>query len=275
MKKLMALLAEAGDGDGGGGGAPAGGSPEGGQDDKPKDGELVPKTQFIAALNNAERKREAEVSGLRAEIDDLRAQVKAKPADQPKRITRAELNAAVTAGQITQEQADQHWEQQILQDAETRAHRVALETSSAERRKELVDSQIARYTSVAPEILDDAHETRQRIRSEFNTLVQLGGDPRDVATQLNAIRAVLGPIDRLEQSRSGRPQYEPHRETGGAGGGGPERKVASKFVDQLNAEAKRHYEKGIEQGRYKDWEAVEAELKYAKPAVRQRLGIAV
>ena len=275
MQRRYALLAEADDGDGGGGGAPAGGSPEGGQDNKPGDGEFVPKTQFIAALNSAERKREAEVSGLQSRLAELEAQVKAKPAEQPKRYTRAELTAAVDAGQISQAQADAQYEAQVNLDAETRAERVALDTVSAVERKRFVDSDIARYKAAAPEILDDAHETRQRVKVEFNALVALGDDPRDVATQLKAIRAVLGPIDRLEKARSGRFQHESHRETGGGSGGGDGGKPRNgKLSDQLNAEGRKYYEKGIEQGRYKDWAAVEDELKYAKPATRQRLGIA-
>jgi len=274
MQKLKALLAEASDGDGVGGGATGGGSPKGGLDGKPKDdGEFVPKTQFIAALNSAERKREAEVAALQGRLAELEAQVKAKPADQPKRYTRVELNAAVAEGKISQEQADAEMDRQTSENVETKAHRVALDTITAVERKKHVDSEVARYKSVAPEILDDAHETRQRIKEEFGALVELGDDPRDVATQLKAIRAVLGPVARLEQARGGRSQHETHRETGG-GGAGPERVKTGKLADQLNAEGRKHYEKGIESGRYKDWAAVEDELKYARPATRQRLGIA-
>jgi hypothetical protein len=274
MQNLMALLAEADGGDGAGGGAPGGGSPEGGQDDKPKDGEFVPKTQFIAALNSAERKREAEVATLRAELAELGAQVKAKPTDQPKRLNRADLKAAVEAGQISQDQADAEIDRQHSEDAENRAHRVALETVSAVERKRLVDSEVARYKAVAPEILDDAHDTRKSIREAFSGFVELGDDPRDVVTQLKAIRSVLGPIGRLEKARSGTAQHETHRETGGSSGGDQQKPKNGKLVDQLNAGSKAHYEDGIKRGRYKDWAAVEDELKYASTAVRQRLGIA-
>lgn len=273
MQRRYALLAEADDGDGGGDGATAGGSPKGGQDGA-GDGETVPKTQFIAALKSAERKREEEVSRLQAQIDGLAAQVKAKPADAPKRYTRAQLNAAVAASEITQEQADAEIERQIREDARADGQRAAVETITAVERKKLVDSDIARYKAAAPEILDDAHETRGKIREEYQALIALGDDPKDVATQLKAIRAVLGPIDRLERSRSGRTQHETHRETGGGGGPAAGRQKTGKLSDQLNAEGREHYEKGIKQGRYKDWADVEAELKYAKPATRQRLGIA-
>jgi len=274
MQNLMALLAEADDGDGAGGGAPGGGSPEGGQDDKPKDGEFVPKTQFIAALNSAERKREAEVASLQGRLQELEAQVKAKPDDQPKRLNRADLRAAVEAGQISQDQADGEIDRQNREDAENRAHRVALETVSAAKRTELINSEVARYKAAAPEILDDAHDTRKSIRGAFSGLVELGDDPRDVATQLKAIRSVLGPIDRLEKARSGTAQHVTHQEFGGGSGGDQGKPKTGKLTEQLNAGSRAHYEDGIKRGRYKDWAAVEDELKYASPAVRQRLGIA-
>lgn len=273
MRNHFALLAEAEDGDGGGGGAPAGGSPEGGQDNQPGDGETVSKKQFLAALKSAEEKRERETSALKAQLDEVLAQVKAKPAETPKRFTRAELKAAVEAGQISQEQADAQIEAQFQQDAETRAHRVALDTISAVDRKRLVDSEIARYKTAAPEILDDDHDTRKSIKQQFTGLVELGDDPKDVATQLKAIRAVLGPIERLERSRGGRNEHETHRETGGAGSGGGRQTTGKKLADQLSAATRQDYQRKIDSGVYKDWDEVEGELKYAKPSVRQRLGI--
>ncbi len=277
MRNQFALLADgAGDGtEGGGGGAPAGGSPNGGQDGSQDDGETISKTQFIAALNSAERKREAEVAALRAEMEGLKAQVKAKPADAPKRYSRADLNAAVEAGQITQAQADAQWEAQVHEDAETRAERVALAVVSGNDRKKLVDSELARYTAVAPEILDDSHDARKDIKAAFKSLVELGDDPKDVATQLKAVRSVMGPIDRLERSRGGRSQHEHHRETGGgSGGSGSGQRKTGKLVDQLTQEAREHYENQIKRGHVKDWAAVEDELKYASPGVKRRLGIA-
>ena len=271
MQRRYALLAEADDGDGGGDGAPAGGSPKGGQDDLPGDGGTVPKKQFIAALHNATRKTEA----LEAELAELKAQVKAKPAEAPKRYSRMELNAAVAAGTITQEQADAQIEAQIHGDAETTAQRTALNTITSVERNRHVASEIARYSTIAPEILEEGNDTRARIQQEYTYLTGTLGDRAGADTQLKAIRAVLGPVDQVERSRGGRSQHESHRETGGAGGsaGGGKQKTG-KLADQLNAAARSHYEDGIKQGRYKDWAAVEDELKYAKPAVRQRLGIA-
>ena len=271
MKNLMALMAEAGDGDGGGGGAPAGGSPEGGQDDKLKDGETVPRTQLIAALNSAERKYESQLATMRAEFDaKLEAQIKAKPADSPKRYTRVELNAAVEAGQVSRDQADAELDRQAREEVS----RVALETVNAAEGKRFIDSEIARYKAVAPEILDDAHDTRKKIREEFAALVKVGDDPNNVVTQWKAIRSVLGSVDRLEKARSGIEQHEFHRETGG-GGGGREGGGKPAFEATLTQRERAHYQRLITSGTYKDWAEVEAEMKYAKPAIRRKQGATV
>lgn len=264
--KRFALFAEAGDGDGGGDGAPAGGSPEGGQDSQPGGGgdKQIPESRLRAAL--AQQKRE-----LLAEFEAKLAAAPKGSQDTARTYTRAELSSLVDSGQITQAQADQQWDAQ----ADERASRVALETVSQVERKKLVDSEIARYTAVAPEVLEDGHATRKDIQSAYNGLLELG-QPKNVATQLMAIRQVLGPVDRLERSRNGRNQHDTHRETGGggAGNGGGARTNTGKLVDRLNADAKREYEKRIDRGIYKDWDAVESELKYASAGTRQRLGIA-
>lgn len=268
MLKRYALYAEAGDGDGAGGGAPGGGSPEGGPG---KDGgeKQVPESRLRAALRDQEQR-------LTAAFEAKLAELKAAPkSDPPKRYTKAQLSAAVEAGQITQEQADQTWEAQVQQDAMASAERVALETVSAAERQRHINAELNRYLAAAPEIGPGSDDpVRQRIQDEYNYLVKTLGDEPNVTTQLKAVRAVLGPIERLEKSRSGRDQRESHRETGGEGGGGGEPRKTGKLADRLHADARRHYEKQIESGRYKDWSEVEAELKYASPGTRQRLGIA-
>lgn len=250
-----------------GNGAPEGGSPEGGHDKQPKDGEFVPKTQFIAALNSAERKYESKLSALQAEIAELKGAAKAPPSVLPKRYTRAELNAAVEARQITQDQADAEMDRQIRDDARAEAARVANVTVTTAQRQERIDREIARYKAVAPEILDDDHDTRARIKEEFNYLIGLGDSSKDVQTQLKAIRAVLGPIESLEQSRSGRSSHDPHRESGGGSSGGKTR--TKSFSDTLDARTRGHYERLIQLGTYKDWAEVEEERKFVRQTRRR------
>lgn len=273
MKQHFALYAPVNDD-----GSDVGGGAPGGEDEvnkvKPKDDEVVPKTQFIAAINSANQKYNA----LEAKFNELQAAVAAKPApvERPKRYTRAELNALVENRQITQEQADTQMDFQTREDAKAEAKRVATETVTAAQQKDRVDTEIARYKAVAPEILDDAHETRQRIKDEFAALIELGDDPRKLSTQLKAIRAVLGPVEKLERARNGKPAFESHREYGGserADPGGRKKKGDGTLTyDDLSPREKAHYDKGIQSGLYKDKAAVNAELAFAKPHIRQKYG---
>ncbi len=223
--------------------------------------DVVPKTQFIAAINSQNTKHANEMAALRAEMD-AKIAAAAKPVEGPKTYTRAELNALVESRAITQDQADSQMDLQIREGARAEAARVATDTVTAVSRKERVDGEIARYTVVAPEVLDETHDTRARIKEEYKFLIELG-DKASVETQLKAIRSVLGPIDKLERARNGRPSHEPHREDGG---GGVERKpkASDGTYDGLSAREKAHYDKLITNGIYKDKAAVNAELKFRK-----------
>lgn len=261
--KLEALYApEYGDAAGGAGG---GASSEGeGKGKKPEDGEeTVPVKQLRAALSNQERKHQEEMAAVRAEIEALKT---AKPADPPKRYTRAELRAAVEAQQITQDQADEQMDLQIREEAKAEARREAHSTVAAEQRKERVGTEMSRYKTVAPEILEDG-DTRAKIMEEYQYFRNLG-DPKTIETELKAIRMVLGPVDRLERARSGRASHESHRETGD--GAGHSERPAKKFADTLSPELRERYSGLIQKGIYKDWAEVEAERKFARPPVRRR-----
>ena len=127
--------------------------------------------------------------------------------------------------------------------------------------------------------MDEGSELRDKIKAEFNYLVRDLGEPGTgpdlIKTQLKAIRAVLGPLDKLEKASSARRAQESHEE-GGSGGGKPNNPgggSSKKLVDHLKGEAKDYYANLVKKGVYKDWDAVEKELKYARPSVRQRLGL--
>lgn len=233
--------------------------------------EVVPKRQLIAAVNSAERKTEAEkarADALQAQLNEMLA---GKKGDQPKQYTRGELNAAVQSGQITQEAADQVWEDQIVARAEARATQVSLENVVRAQRKERVDSDISRYTALEPDILVEGSEIRNKVAKEFKFFIDLG-DPRTPDTELKAIRAALGPIDQLELAKSGTSHYDTHRETGDSGGSG---RKAKKFEDMLSPRERAYYQKGIDSKRYKDWDEVKKEVSFANPNTRRKHGVAV
>lgn len=258
MRNSFALFApEEGDaGDGASGG--------GNDQDKPKD-DVVPKAQFLAALKSANEKYAA----LEARLDAVVARAEPKVVE-PRRYSRAELNAMVAAGTATQDAADAQMDLQLREDAKAEATRVSTEIISQAQRKSLVDSEIAKYRVLAPEIMDDAHETRDRIKEEFQYLLGLGDSP-SVETQLKAIRAVLGPLDRLERARSGKRDIESHQDTGGGSG----TKTPKTLMDTLSTREKDYYGDMIKKGQYKDWKAVEEELKFARPDIRRKAGARV
>ncbi len=229
--------------------------------------EVVPKKQFLAAIKSANEKYAA----LEAKLDAAIA-AGSKKADLPKQYTRAELKAAVEGGQITQDAADQVWDDQIQARADARAAAVSTEIVTRAKLKERVDSDIGRYVALEPDVLIPGSEIRDKVAKEFNYFVSLG-DPKTPETELKAMRAALGPIDQLELARSGITQHDTHRETGGGGPGGkPKGDKENPLVAKLTTRQREYYEGQIKAGQYKNWKDVEATLKFADPATRPSLG---
>jgi hypothetical protein len=254
-----------------GNGAPSGGPQDGGSenDDKP-----ITAKQLKAALESQKRHYEGQLAGQRAEFEAFKEGVGKQtpaPADKPTVYTKAQLKAAVDAGSITQEQADDQWERQREAELTARAETVALEAVSRQTTQERITSDLSEYKRLKPEIMDPGSETRAKIADEYKYLVETGS-AKSVATELAAIRAVLGPLDKLKNASKARRAPE-HEEQGGSGGEGKTQKTGNALVDKLDTRWRDHYDKGIKQGRYKDWKEVETELKHAPPQTRARMGL--
>ena len=259
-----------------GNGAPSGGSPEGGSDNDALDEKF--EKRIKAALASQRQRYEEQIGQVRAEFDAYKAGAGSKKQDdQPVRYTRAQLKSAVDAGQITQEQADDRWAAQVREETLEEAQRTALDVVDRQQKKGQIDSDLSAYKRLKPEIMEQGSETRTKIADEYNYLVSIG-QPKSVATELAAIRAVLGPLDKLERAANSRRAADPHQDGGSGGGDSGKPKGGAggngkKLVDHLKGDAKEFYERGIKAGRYKDWDGVEAELKYASPSVKRRLGL--
>jgi hypothetical protein len=237
------------------------------QDDKKKDKkESVPLSQFLAAIESANQKN----ARLEAQIEELK---KEKPIETTKRYTRTDLNAAVAAGQITEVQADELYANQVREDTKKEVTQEVLSVVQAQATQERIVTDLAEYKRLAPEILDDSSDVRKKIVEEFNDLV-LAGLPKNLATERAAIRAVLGPLEKLKVARSARRDDESYEETGSGGGGGGNRTPKS-LKDTLTPREKDYYEGMIKKGMYPDWKAVESELSFARPEVRRKAGARV
>lgn len=254
----------------GGSGAPSGGPPEGGSenDDKP-----ITARQLKAALASQKRAFDEQIAAKDRELQAFKEGVGAREPALPKVFTRADLKAAVDAGQVTQAAADELWDQQERSRNDARAAEVARATVAGEMTKERIDQEIESYKRLKPEIMDHGSETREKIQAEFNYLVSVQGmkgqGPEALKTQHAAIRAVLGPLDKLENAAKARRAPEGEQQSGGGGGkpAGGQGNGKTPLVNKLSQRQREHYDKGIKSGRYKDWNEVEAELKFAPTRV--------
>lgn len=230
-----------------------------------KAGRTIPIEAFNARINDlrGELTRERQA---REAAERLVAETQRKAAE-PRPLTRAQLNAAVEAGQITQQAADTAWDRQVLETAGTIAEERAGRVVEQREKEAVVNAELAQFQTLVPAAWEEGSRERQRVAKEYKALVALGL-PATKATELAALRAAFGDPEAIRTSRStGRSgPGDTFQETGGAGGGegegGGETDGAPKG---LKAESKARYERLIQQGVYADWTAVKAELKYAKP----------
>ena len=252
-----------------GSGAPGGGSSkDGSENDDALDDKF--ERRIKAALASQKAHHDREMQSVRAEFDAFKAGAtsgkKDDSAQAPKRYTQAELKAAVDANQITTEQSNEIWAKQVKAEATEEAIAAADEHVTRKQAQESIDADLAKYKRLAPEILDSSSKERTEIVARYRKMVK-NGLPSTLATELAAIEAVMGPLEKLERARSATRRQE-HDEQSGSGGEDGKKLTGNKLVDALDPRKKEHYQKGIAAGRYKDWKEVEAELKYARPRAR-------
>jgi hypothetical protein len=234
-----------------------------------EDGSFIPKERFNDAVKTERNKASEREAQLLAENAALKATQTTRAAPEAeKRFSKSELNVAVKAFQITEEQSDEIWAKQIREDATREAEDRILGRLKMERSQERVSADINEYKRLAPEILDVNSDVRKKIAAEYGYLTGIG-QPGNVATELAAIRAVLGSVDRLKLAKSSHSDDESHQETGGYQIGGS-KSQAKTVVDGLSTREKDYYDGMIKKGMYKNWNEVEAELKFSSSDVRRK-----
>lgn len=242
---------------------------------KDDDGEeQVPRSRLVAALKDQEARLSGQITALRDEL----AKSKEKPADKPQAVSRADLLAAVDEGKMSLAQADQVWEKQITDRATQQATAAASQEASHREAKGRIDDELRRYKEAIPAAWRDGSDERSKVVDEYRHLVSIGM-PDATQTELAALRAVYGPIEKIQKSRS-QSQRAVEAEEQSGGGGDTDDATRGKgsnyaLVKTLSAREKEHYDAQIKAKRYKDWSEVEAELKYANQATRRRMGAKV
>lgn len=189
-------------------------------------------SQIHSLKSDLEQEREARIR--------LEEQLKNRSA--PPKLTKAALREAVAVGEMTQEQADDAWEQQLRRDIT--AEVVSSVTSATSQQQTLteVTAELDRYKSAAPDLMVEGSELRTQVKAKFARLVKLGS-PATRSTELAAVEAVLGSIERVEQGAKGRPMHQHQQESGG--GGRPDSGGAKKSLLEQAPERYRQYYEGL------------------------------
>jgi hypothetical protein len=240
-------------------------------DGKQGDKRTVP----LAALESETSRRQA----AEVEAAELRGQLTAHatapaPVETLKVVSEAELDTAVREGRMTESEAStiREGQKEVALDSKIAGAVATAVTTQAAVTE--VGSEIDRYKGAVPDIMEKGTEGYKKLTTAFTELVKLGM-PSNRATELAAARQVYGPIDALEAVGEAHDR-DTHQETGGRappgnGGGEPlQGKPAG-----MSADEDRFYQRQIDSGIYKDWDAVGAELKFANAALRKKHGATI
>ena len=207
----------------------------------------IPKVRFNEVIGKVHGLEQTLQQEREARIR-LEEQLKARAPDKPERYTKQQLREMVATGQMTQDQADDTWDAQreaeITEKVMGAVKSTSVETATLTR----VNSDLARYKELAPDILVEGSETRQAVAERYQYLLSIGA-PRGAATELAAANAVLGPVEALERKAKGRTVTQSHEESGGGGKGNDGGKGGKKsLLDQAPERYKSHYENMIAKG---------------------------
>ena len=226
--------------------------------------ESPPSEEPRVPLSRAERMAENAAAKAREETEArLKAEfaTRAETPKEPKTWTRAELAQLVDNGDINQAQADELMDRQHEFQVKRQIHETVTQGLTQQSRQTRIESQIDRYKELVPDVADES-DTRRRVAAEYRYLVDDLGDPEGHATELKALRAVLGPLEKLQAPRRPAPAHE---ETNGEGGG---ESSPEGFPKDMPRKHRDYYQKMLDDGFYKDMDAVEAEWAKASPKVR-------
>ena len=215
----------------------------------PKDGSWVP----VERLKDVSRKLKETRAELAAERQKAGSTIQ-----PPKTWSLNELNAEVGAGRMTQDAANQVWEDQIVERAAGKVRAV----STIESRTQTQAEELAEYQRLIPDLEDPASPEFVKVEKEYQHYLNHLGMPDSSGTMLVAARAVLGPIEAIRAGKAATVKGgEAYRETG-SGPGGSGRTPTT--LEGLTPRQKDHYRRAIENGAYRDWDAVAEELKGPK-----------
>jgi hypothetical protein len=239
----------------------------------PKEGDWIPKVRFDEATSKLEAENRRLGTTIQQEreerirLEERLNNLESQPAQQPKqKYTRKQLRQAVDAGTITQDDMDDILENQLRQEIQGEIRSTVTTASSEISRDNLVDTEIRRYKELVPNVLVQGSEERNRVEGEFRYLTGVGQDERSKTTELAALRAALGPVEKLRKTSELTPdRRETHQDVGGGGDEPPAPDAGHAVLKKLNNDQKTYYKRQIDKGIYKDWDQVAKEMEYHTP----------
>ena len=239
----------------------------------------IPKERFDEATNKLQKKNEAlsnDLANLQGQFSVFQQTQNAQsPSETPVTYTRAQLRAYVDDEKLTQEEADEYWDAQteLAQDRKFAAFRQEVNSNTNDKLStQSVSAKVDEYIKILPDLSDEGSDNRTKVKGEYDSLVKTLGRPKpgtdqELKLQLSALERSFGPTEKLkEKLKSSDEDHETMESLGGGEGSENESdKVPAKgALKNLSAEQKTYYQKGIENGRYKDWDDVKSELEYTR-----------
>lgn len=182
--------------------------------------------------------------------------------NEVKDYTLTELDTAVAQGSITQQQRDQIWADQNRKESARIATETTRKVVQEESRNDRLDRDLKQYVELFPELDKDHSDIRNKVAAEFDLLVGQGLDPKSLSTEFAAVRAALGPIERVRAIREGR-RRDPDAfgDSQGARQLSPQQQREDDAWGKLSSRQREHYEGAMRSNVYPDRKACLAELK--------------
>ena len=133
-------------------------------------------------------------------------------------------------------------------------------------RLQKIDVEIGKFKDAIPNVNIQGTPERAEFDREFAYQVSMGMNPKDLTTQLTALRAVYGSPDKAAKLRKASTidgnRRETYQETSGNGNVREQPKVD--WRAKLSTDEKAHYDRMIKHGRYGDaataWERIKTEI---------------
>lgn len=213
------------------------------------DGKGEPDPRDVALGEAIARAQAAETRAEKVEqrLDEIQ---RGGGSDAPKTYTRAELQAAVDAGHISDEQMQAQLDTQRDRELEERVTKRVTTQVRTEDRTRALNEQLAAYKAAHPDIATPGTDDRNRLQTEYTYLVsELGMEP-GLPTEIAACRNVFG--DARPARERTRAVRETHVETGGGGGRSRQRGGGSEggVFDGIPPKIENHYRDMVDKGYY-------------------------